>query len=135
MAQGEMEQAQKVLEMLAGGITLEAAGMEIYSCDPLQVSALTLSAAGCGRDAAFGTARYAAGDSGPGLGGSAAEIEQQRWRAAYAIIEKVRVGKAAEIPVRYWDDLGFCDGPMRDSLISEARKIVRNGHGWGWLVG
>ena len=87
------------MEELASGRDIGEVGLEIYGCDPLQVSAMMLSAGGCGRDAAFGTVSFAAKD---GLAAVENE-EQQVWLAAFTVCEKVRLGRTADLDERYWN--------------------------------
>ncbi len=130
IASGDIEQARKALEELASGRDIGEVGLEIYGCDPLQISAMMLSAAGCGRDAAFGTVSFAAKDSL-----SAVENEEQQvWLAAFTICEKVRLGRSADLDDRLWNTLGYNDQQERDQLADMAKILVRNGTAWNWLV-
>ena len=127
---GESAQAKSALDSLAGGAQIREVGLKFYDCEPLQVSAMLLSACGCGRDAAFGVVRYAA---------SAAEHtvenqEQQRWLAAFTIVEHMRVGKSVDIAEECWIALGFDSRAKRDGLVDATKKILRKGHEWNWLV-
>lgn len=132
IAKGKLEQAQQALERLATGIPIKEVGMDIYGCDPLQVSAFALSAAGCGRDAALGTAGYSAGEM---FGSEKAQGSQLSWFAAFTICEKVRIGRAEDIQDRFWQALGFLDDDARNTLVGNVKNMIRRGHGWNWLLG
>lgn len=130
IAQGDENQAQQALEKLAAGSTIKEVGMGVYNCDPLQVSAMLLSAAGCGRDAAFGTVSYAS--SNPL--GVVANDEQLRWLSAFSLCEGVRMNTADKLDYQYWSALGLDPGSDLKELSEEAKKAVRRGHGWSWLL-
>ncbi|MCB0353768.1 MAG: hypothetical protein KDD64_09595 [Bdellovibrionales bacterium] len=130
IATSEIEEARKALEMLATGAQIRDVGRAVFSCDPLQVSAMMLSAAGCGRDAAFGTVSY-------GTESVAEDIdneEQLRWFAAFSIIEQLRVNALSDVPQQLWDALEIGTGDQ-ERLAEVAKKTLRRGHGWGWLLG
>ena len=130
IATGDLDQARRALEMLASGTDIRDVGLAVYRCEPLQVSAMTLSAAGCGRDAAFGTVSFSAGDAL----GAVDSTTQLQWLAAFTIIERTRVGRESEIDARLWDALGFGTPEAQKELVTEVKQLVRRGHGWGWLV-
>lgn len=129
LASGTLTEAQKTLELLAGGAEIPEAGLKIYRCEPLKVSALALSAAGCGREAAFGTVSYAVPESKR----APASKTQEEWLAAFAVCEALRLGRADGLPKRYWDALKI-DQTAQGELSALSRKIVRRGHGWTWLT-
>lgn len=130
IATGELDQARRSLEMLAGGTSIADVGMAIYQCNPLQVSAMVLSAAGCGRDAAFGTVSYA--HSSPM---AMIENEQQlKWLAAFTIVDAVRTGTSSTVGDNLWNALGYEDQKERDQLVDVTKKLVRRGHNWHWLL-
>lgn len=130
IASGELEQARIALEMLAGGSDISEVGVRIYKCDPLQVSALTLSAAGCGRDAAFGTVAYAS-DS-PLL---VVQNEAQKcWLAAFTIAENVRMFTLGKVAPQLLEVLGYDGAREQEDLAELVKMLVRRGHGWGWLA-
>ncbi|MDC0357633.1 hypothetical protein OAO01_02375 [Oligoflexia bacterium] len=126
---GELEEARTALEMLATGSEIRDVGNLIYKCDPLQVSAMTLSAAGCGRDAAFGTVSYALRHSAELV----ASAEQLKWLSAFAITEGVRAGRASEVPQQFWEQLGFSEKDREEIAVS-SKRLVRRGHGWNWII-
>jgi len=131
IATGTLDEARAALELLASGLTIKEVGITVYRCDPLQVSAMTLSASGCGRDAAFGTVNYSVAGTGvPELENQ----EQLRWLGAFTICEGIRVGNTALVPELYWSLFNFelPDGPP--ALAEEFKKIVRRGHAWQWMV-
>lgn len=130
IASGELEQARKALELLATGITISDVGARVYDCDPLQVSALTLSASGCGRDAAFGTVGYASEHPQKVV----ESTPQRQWLAAFTICELARMGKIEEVGQEHWDTLEFVDEQTKDDLRSLVKMMIRRGHGWDWLM-
>ncbi len=126
---GELEQAKEALESLAAGEEISEVGYKVYKCDPLQVSAMLLSASGCGRDAAFGTVAFAA--SAPL--NVVQNDEQKKWLAAFVICENLRTGRVGKIEEQYWEILGFHSKQERKDLVDTVKIIARKGHGWGWL--
>ncbi|RMG39761.1 MAG: hypothetical protein D6719_12590 [Candidatus Dadabacteria bacterium] len=126
---GDLDQARAALEMLATGTDIKEVGLAVYDCEPLQVSAMTLSAAGCGRDAAFGTVSYASEEPESVISND----EQKNWLIAFSVIEKVRMGLGEQVPDEYWTWLGFNSEAERALLLDEARTITRRGHEWKWL--
>ena len=58
LASGTEQQARKALNSLASGKDISKMGFDVYGCDPLQVAALTLIAAGCHQEIAFGVASF-----------------------------------------------------------------------------
>lgn len=129
IASGELEQARKALELLASGADISSVGMSVYGCDPLQVSAMTLTAAGCGRDAAFGTVGYASP-----LSGFEGENESQFcWLSAFAVVEMVRTGRQREVDERFWEALGYNLGQDRGDLVSVSESLLKRGHNLNWI--
>lgn len=132
IASGELEQARKALEFLATGAEIKEVGLNIYGCDPLQVSAMTLSACGCGRDSAFGTVAFYSTSKAQGLQLSS---PQQHWKAAFAVTELIRTNKLSEVDQETWEVLNFQGQEAKDELSRLAKIAVRRGHGWAWLIG
>ena len=130
IASGDLEQARKALEMLAAGAEISKVGLEVYECDPIQVSAMLLSATGCGRDAAFGTVSQVYSASIDEMSNE----EQRKWFAAFTIIDKVRIGQPDDIDPKLWSVLHFKDEAARQKVIDSAKKFVRRGHAWQWLA-
>lgn len=129
---GDTAKAARCLELLAGGESIRDVGFKVYECDPLQVSAMTLSAAGCGRDAAFGTVAFSLRESAP------AETfvdndEQLRWCAAFTAAEALRTGKLELMTPGLWAALGLTEESEQSELRETCKKIGRRGHGWPWL--
>jgi hypothetical protein len=91
---------------------------------------MTLSAGGCGRDAAFGAVSW----SLKGKRSLAQTEDQKRWVACFAIIEAARLGKGESIEPEMWAILGIGDGAQRTEFLDSAKQIVRRGHGWGWIT-
>lgn len=131
ISSGNLAQARAALELLATGAEIQGVGSDIYRCEPLQVSAMTLSAAGCGRDAALGTASFASPNPLEAVGD---DPEQLKWLSAFAICEFIRAGTPERIPGEYWNALGFKNELAKVGVRDDAKKIARRGHGWPWLV-
>jgi predicted house-cleaning NTP pyrophosphatase (Maf/HAM1 superfamily) len=127
---GELEQARRALELLATGTQISQVGLKVYECDPLQVSALLLSACGCGRDAAFGTVSFGSPEGAKLVRNE----EQKRWLAAYTITESIRTGTLETVPAEYWTVMSFESEQEREDLGKDVKKMVRRGHGWNWLI-
>lgn len=132
IAQGDLDQARKALEMLATGSPIKKVGLAVYACDPLQISALTLTAAGCGHDAAFGTVSYSI-DPQYRDNAFRENEEQQRWLATFSLIESLRTGNISELPKEVLSRFSLEEPAVQEELLAEAKKIVRRGHGWSWL--
>ncbi len=130
LSSGELEQARQALELLATGKEISEVGQEVYKCNPLQVSAMMLSASGCGRDAAFGTVSYAYQDSSRKVENS----EQLKWLAAFTIAENIRTGKADQIENEHWEVLNLSQDSVKEEILSQSKKIIRRGHEWSWLT-
>ena len=130
IATGELDQARKALEMLAAGKEISHVGLQVYGVDPLQVSAMTLSAAGCGREAAFGTVRYAT----PTLPSEVSDTEQFHWLSAFTITECIRTGRTRDIKDHFWESLGYMIGQDRGDLIAVTESMLRKGHTIPWIV-
>ncbi len=130
IATGDLEQARGALEELASGRDIGAVGLEIYGCDPLQVSALLLSVSGCGKDAAFGVVSYVSKEGVADL----ASPEQRSWLACFGVCEKVRTGLADELTSEQWDILDYANKEDRSQLIDMARGLVREGSSWDWIA-
>ena len=131
LSSGELEQAREALELLASGKEISEVGMKVYETNPLQVSAMLLSAAGCGRDAAFGTVSYAYKDDASKL---VENKEQLKWLAAFTITEHIRSGKVDQIDPILWTSLSIKDDAVKTEILDNSKKLIRRGHGWGWLV-
>lgn len=127
IASGGKQKAQEALEGLAAGLPIRDVGLSIYACEPLQISALCLSAAGFSREAAFGTARYALPTSDRPLG-----KEEFLWYAAFTIIENLRMGTPNKITETFWSALN-CQQNQRKALINETRSLQRRSHNLQWL--
>ena len=130
IACGDEAQAQKALEEIASGADAKKVAHTHYGCDAMQVSAMTLSAAGCGRDCAFGTVNYAMDRAGCLL----PEAGQARWLAAFDITEHVRTGTTQQVGEDTWEFLQLTSTESREKLAAEAKKCIRRGHGWQWML-
>ncbi|MCB0338059.1 MAG: hypothetical protein KDD53_00575 [Bdellovibrionales bacterium] len=130
IATGDLTRAQKALEQLATGAPIKDIGLLLYQCEPLQVSAMLLSAAGCGRDAAFGIVRYASGQAPNTIENE----EQYQWLAAFTLIEKLRTNQIDDSDQQFWSSLSLDSQEDKTKLLEHAKLIVRRGHGWSWLT-
>ena len=128
IASGDVQQAQRALEGLAAGSDIRDVGTSVYGCDPLQVAAMTLSAAGCNIEAAFGTAAFST--RGRDL---APRGEQYLWLSAFAVCENIRMGTPDRIEERYWEALGY-NVAARGELRERSRMLQRKGPAWQWLI-
>ena len=130
LSSGTLEQARDALELLATGKEISEVGLQVFKCNPLQVSAMMLSATGCGRDAAFGTVSYAYKDSS----NKVENQEQLKWLAAFSVTESIRVGKADQIEPKYWEILKLDNSEVQAEILDQSKKIIRRGHEWGWIL-
>ena len=133
IASGTRLEAEKCMQLLAEGQTLRKVGENIYGLDPLQVSAVTLSASGCGKDSAFGTVGYA-NYQNKVLTDFNGTFEQKQWLAAFMITDAVRTARTEDFPEDIWNVLGFGQESDRTDLIEVSKIIVRKGHGWDWMM-
>jgi hypothetical protein len=129
IAQGELEQARKALELLASGLEIREVGKAVYECDPLQASAMALSASGCGHEAAYGTVMYSVKHPESQV----SNTEQLQWLAAFAITEQIRSGNSSEVSSRFMEALAL-DTEKLELIQTAAKKLVRRGHGWNWIL-
>lgn len=128
LASGSEEQARKALNSLASGKDISKMGVEVYGCDPLQVAALTLVAAGCNKNIAFGVATF----SLPSIAESINE-EQKLWLNMFTALEYIRTNKIDWITPEIWAALGLNDAQREDAL-NDAQDVFRNGHGFAWVT-
>lgn len=128
LASGSEEQAKKALNSLATGKDISKMGHDVYGCDPLQVAALTLVAAGCNRNIAFGVASF----SLPSNGGTVSK-EQDFWYKLFATLEYIRLNKIDWITPDIWLLLGF-DDAGKEELLNQSQDVFRNGHGFAWVT-
>ena len=133
ISSGDLDQARKALEMLATGAEIRAVGLSLYGCDPLQISAMTLSASGCGRDAAYGTVSYSSSLAVSSSADSSAD-NQRCWHAAFLITECVRTARIDKITQADWQALRFESDDNKNSLTEKSKSALRRGHGWNWLA-
>jgi len=130
LADGNLEEAEQTIERIANGEDSETAALEVYNCRPVQVSAMALSAAGCGRDSAFGII----GDqNNQNISQAGVSEEKARWRAAYYIVEQLRAGTAEEVSADLWDLLKLEESD-KQRIMEEVHILSRRGHGWNWLA-
>lgn len=130
IATGNLDDARKALELLATGKTIRQTGLLVYHCDPLQVSAMLLTASGISRDAAFGTVSFSLDPIHP----PKASPAQQRWYSAFQVVEYVRVNEPEKIAKSSWEALG-CNEDAQSQIFDETKLTVRRGHGWQWMLG
>lgn len=128
IANGDINQARQALELLATGTSIRAVGMKVYECDPLQVSVMILSAAGCGRSASFGTLSYASEKPLDMINND----EELLWLSSYVVCEWVRMGGEEDINSQYFEALDI-GKDEKEALLEEAKLCIRRGHGWNWM--
>ena len=130
IAQGTTEQATKSLEKLANSESINEVGKSVYGCEPLHVSAFTLTASGMGKDAAFGVVNF-----GCGLKLIASDtLIQKKWQILMFIIEKIRFGKASEVSPEYLAELKS-NLTMEDLIELEevTKEIQKDSGSWKWM--
>lgn len=132
IATGRGDQAERALSLLAIGKSLKQVGLEVYRMDPLQVSAMTLSAAGCGKDAAVGTVAYASQEDDPDVANL--NEEQKKWLSAFTVTEAIRTNQKDSVTDDHWERLGFESPEEKDELRGLVKMLVRKGHGWNWIT-
>ena len=130
IANGELAQARKCLELLAAGMEIGAVGLQVYECEPLHASAMALSASGCGRSSAYATVKYAS----PTEFDEVPTEDQFRWLSAFTITENVRTGRADQIDAEHWAALNFDNAEDQMELQEVSKLATRNGHGWNWIL-
>ncbi len=127
IAAADMTRAQRALESLAAGMDIRVAGLSIYGCDPLQVSAMMLASAGVSAEAAFGVAGFS--ENGRGI---TPKTPSYLWLSTFSATEYLRMDEEKRIDERYWRALGINDA-TRAEIRTDVQKILRKGHGWDWL--
>lgn len=127
IASSDMNKAQQALEGLAAGMDIRVMGLNIYGCDPLQVAAMILASAGVSKEAAIGVASFS--ENGKGI---SPKSTQFNWLSTFAITEFLRIGDHSQIDSRYWKALAL-DETDRREIQTHVTKIIRKGHGWGWV--
>ncbi|MGI6525421.1 MAG: hypothetical protein ACOX2O_09085 [Bdellovibrionota bacterium] len=135
IATGTLEQAKEAVDQLTYGGEISSVGLKIYGCEPLQVSAMLLSACGCGKDAAFGMAEFCVSGNKFLNEDSNKNIEERRWQAAFTICEAIRKQRVDEASSAVWETLGFFEKRECEAMIESAKNIIRSGHNWNWLIG
>ena len=132
LATGNQLDAEQAMLLLAEGRSIRAVGEKIYGIDPLQISALTLSVCGCGKDASFGTMAYARFDENKS--DTDISFEQQQWLAAYTITDAYRTSQQEKVPELLWHVLGFREESDKTDLEELVKILIRKGHGWDWMI-
>lgn len=130
IATGTAEQAQEALEALSTGSVISAVGTKVYGAEPLQVSAMMLSAVGCGSDSAFGISSFI--EHGE-LDLSQVSGSRRTWLAAFTACEFLRSKRGDEISAEIWDELQIADSDAQSQLTLESIKLGRRGHTLTWL--
>ncbi|NDC37698.1 MAG: hypothetical protein EBZ48_06555 [Proteobacteria bacterium] len=129
LAHGEEAQAQEAFEQLAQGATAQQVGLSVYGCDPVQVSAMTLSAAGCGRDCASGLVSHVSEEPS-----SQQAPGQLYWLAALSIISGISRNQPPAFDDESWDRLNLYPEALRAELVSLAQRTIRRGHSLQWIL-
>jgi len=127
VASGDLASAQEAVAFLATGEDINDVGFSVYGCDPLQVSAMTLVAAGCGRSAAIGTACYSWAHDKVELGS-----EEYKWLAAFSLVENIRIGHSDRIAAEHWEAMNLV-GERKVALWNELNRLKRLGTSWRWI--
>ena len=128
ISSADIAKTQHALEQLAKGVGMSEVGLSVYGCDPLQVSALSLTAAGCSRDAALGTAAYSVADESLDP-----ESDQFKWFAAFSIVEHLRMGSDDAVLPEFWKALDLTEAPQ-ERLRKHVKAAQRRGSGWQWMT-
>lgn len=132
VACGDRDEASSAMEKLASGKSLKEVGESVYGVDPLRVSALLLSACGCGSDSAFGTVGWGVVDERDAIfEGSPSQLQ---WLSAFTITEAIRTNRADSVPEKLWGILGFRTDDDKNELKELVKILIRQGHGWDWIV-
>lgn len=128
IASGSLDDAQQALSGLAAGVEIGEVCRDVYGCDPLQVTALSLIAGGCSRDIAMGIAAYNSSDKKvlPGT-------EQYLWLKLFTVIEEIRMGFQGNVTEEDWAVLEIPAG-VQVEIAQRTRKIQRRGHGLRWIT-
>jgi hypothetical protein len=125
---GKAEQAQEALGGLATGVDMGEICKKVYGCDPLQVAAMTVVNSGCSREIAVGIASFSQREAAV-LSGS----EQDRWLAAFSVVEHLRMNRKDAIDSDSWLVLGYSE-PQKQELMRKIQNVQRKGHGWSWMT-
>jgi hypothetical protein len=131
VATGTTKQAQDAIALLSSGRSIQDVARDLYGTDPLEVSAMILSACGLGKDAVLGVAGYAAGVSARV---ASLAIEQRRWLAALTVTDVARMGNLSDVPEDFWTLLEYDSRAERQELEQIVLTLKRRGHGLSWLV-
>lgn len=129
IASGTERQAERSIEFLALGREISEVGLSTYACEPLQVSAMALVAAGLPHQAAYGTARFERRHDT-----IQPDSLEYRWLSALTITEHMRTGNSEMIRPEHWAAVGFNQGSARDALQVATRQLLRRGHSWRFLT-
>jgi hypothetical protein len=130
IATGTNEQAQTAIARLAGGQRIEDVALELYGCEPLHVSAMVLSAAGCGRESVLGLASFTMTERAQ----ASLSNPQKIWLSALTITESVRAGTADQVSEDHWARMGYEVVEERAELNEITTTLKRRGHGWNWML-
>lgn len=128
VAAGDEEQCAEAFSELASGADMSEVCTGIYNCEPLQVSAMALIAAGCSKDMAMGVAAYSMGDQAERFG-----KRDFPWLELFSTVEELRMAREDKVKPGYWGLLGI-KPDVKPSLIKKVDKILRRGHTWHWLT-
>jgi len=128
IASGEVSQAKKALEGLAMGMEMARIGLNIYGSDPLQISAMTMIAAGCSSDSAVGISSYSYNADKVDISSSAF-----MWLAAFDIAEHLRMNNFQAIQKRYFEAFNMTNSDAQ-ALKQQVLNLQGKGHGWSWII-
>lgn len=135
IASGSPEQSTTAVARLAERHDISTVCDEVYGCDPLEVSALTLISAGCSRDIAYGVANFSSqASSSKSIDEFSDPTEnlQEFWCNVFKLVEYLRMGKTDLINQKLLDDLEVACS--MDHLLTQTQNIFRKGHGWRWII-
>jgi hypothetical protein len=135
IASGTPEQSTTAVTRLAELHDISTVCDEVYGCDPLEVSALTLISAGCSREIAYGVAKFTTKYKETGDSEDSSDMAvrlQQFWSNVFRLIEYLRMGKTDLINQTLLDDLEI--SVSIEDLLNQTQIIFRRGHGWRWII-
>lgn len=129
IATGNEEQAGAAIKALSMGGNIRDVAFDVYVTDPMFVSAMILSAAGCGRDAISGIAAF----SQPLSKDFEMNIHQKRWLATLKVTDEARMGDLGNVPQEMWTAIEYDAAEIKE-LADIVQGLKKKGHPWKWLT-
>ncbi len=123
------ERREEILDLLQGGNDLDSLSLDELGCSPLQIAAITLSAAGCGKEGALALTSLSVGAPS-----SDQESEEYRWIAALKLTVQLLGPEAEKAEEKYWRALGIVDEEGREGVLGELKNVTRKPYNWHWLT-